>query len=45
MGVVGEGFGKEGMILVYAHVICSEPFTRTAHRLDGPGPFARQTVE
>ena len=23
--------------------ICSEPFTRTAHRFDGPGPFARWT--
>ena len=25
--------------------LCSEPFTRTAHRLDGPGPFTRQDIE
>ena len=25
--------------------ICSEQFTRTAHRLDGPGPFTRQLIE
>lgn len=24
---------------------CSEPFTRTAHRLDWPGPFTRQNIE
>ena len=23
----------------------SEPFTRTAHRLDGPGPFTRQLIK
>ena len=25
--------------------ICSEPFTRAAHRLDGPGTFTRQPIE
>ena len=24
---------------------CSEPFTRMAHRLDGPGPITRQKIE
>ena len=31
--------------MVVSLYICFEPFTRTAHRLDGPGPFTRQTIE
>ena len=38
----GKEYHWRRYVLLY---LCSEPFIRTAHRVDGPGPFTRQNIE
>ena len=42
---LGQIVAALGHIVAMLEYICSEPFARSAHLLDGPGPFTRRPLE